>query len=291
MTFKEFVKIKTFVKHLVLIILSFLLLIFIISLLLKVYTRQGQEYIVPKIEGKLLQNVENSDDVDNFDIVVIDSIYKEGVAYGTILSQAPAPGSRVKSGRKICITIASFSGEIVQMPNCKDKSLKSSVQALVDAGLRVGTIMYRVGEISNIVVEQRYKGTTIQAGKDIQSGQAIDLVVEVSSTTASVKMPDILGKTEQDAEVLLWKAGLNVGKKNYEGKEEQGHTRVVSFSPSSRNVMIGTSISLNLVNDSQAKYKQELDQFKESNAEVEVQDSTNAGDNQENNKTDDQSLW
>jgi hypothetical protein len=63
--------------------------------------------------------------------------------------------------------------------------------------------MFRVGEIPNIVVEQRYKGTTIQAGKDIQSGESIDLVVEVSSTTSSVRMPDILSKTESDAEVLL----------------------------------------------------------------------------------------
>jgi hypothetical protein len=32
--------------------------------------------------------------------------------------------SIVKSGRKIYITVAAFSGEIVEMPNCKDKSLK-----------------------------------------------------------------------------------------------------------------------------------------------------------------------
>lgn len=274
MTFKEFVKTKTFYKHLLLIIASFLVLIFIVSLLLKVYTRHGSEYTIPKIEGKLLQDVENSDELSDFEIVVLDSIHKDGIPYGTILSQDPAPGSIVKSGRKIYITVASFSGEIVEMPNCKDKSLKSAVQALVDAGLRVGTIMFRVGEIPNIVVEQRYKGTTIQAGKDIQSGESIDLVVEVSSTTASVRMPDILSKTESDAEVLLWKAGLNIGKKTYEGKEEQGHTRVVSYSPTQRTVMLGTAISLNLVNDSQAKYKQELDNFKEENTEVEVTDSS-----------------
>jgi hypothetical protein len=54
MTFKEFVRTKTFYKHLILIIASFLVLIFIVSLLLKVYTRHGSEYTIPKIEGRLI---------------------------------------------------------------------------------------------------------------------------------------------------------------------------------------------------------------------------------------------
>lgn len=265
MALKEFLKSKLFFKHLSLIIGSFLLLLVIMSFVLKIYTRHGKEYEVPNVVHRMLSEVENDGSMDKFEIVIMDSIYKEGVAYGTILSQDPNPGSMVKKGRKIYLTIAASSGEIVQMCNCRDLGLKSAVQALVDKGLKVGTILFRTSEFksSPIVVEQRYKGQSIKPGTDIQSGERIDLVVEVSSTTATIRVPDIIGKTESDAEILLWKAGLNVGSKNYEGDRDEKHTRVASYDPISRTVTIGTSISLNLYNDTSRKYQREVDNFNE----------------------------
>ena len=138
------------------------------------------------------------------------------------------------------------------------------MQSLIDVGLRVGTIMYRTGEIDNIVVEQRYKGKSINVGSDIITGEAIDLIVEVKSTTNEVVVPDILSKTESDAEILLWKAGLNVGRKIFQGTNEQKNTRVISYTPSSRRVMIGTAINLNLMNENEKAYKKQLEDFQQS---------------------------
>ncbi|MCF0210971.1 MAG: hypothetical protein HUK18_06665 [Bacteroidales bacterium] len=276
MALKDFIKSRLFFKHLLLIIGSFLVLLVVLNLILKLYTRHGQEYEVPDITHKILFEVEKQDDMSKFEIVVLDSIYKEGVAYGTILTQDPYPSSMVKKGRKIYVTIAASGGEIVQMCNCKDLGLKSAVQTLIDKGLKVGTILFRTSAFksSPIVVEQRYKGQTIKAGSDIQLGERIDLVVEVNSTTELIRIPDIIGKTEQDAEILLWKAGLNVGSKNYEGDRDEKHTRVASYSPVSKTAIIGTSISLNLYNDTSRKYQKEVENFKEESEKVEEETST-----------------
>lgn len=263
MRLRNFLKSKLFFKHLLLIILSFFVLLFLVMQLLKIYTRHGKEYEVPKITEQSLQDVMSNQEMSLFDIVVIDSIYREDMQAGTILTQDPNPGSMVKRGRKIYVTVVAFSGEIVKMPVCVNVSLKTAVQNLVDKGLRVGTLMFRSADIggNGFVVEQRFNGQSIKAGTDIQSGEAIDLIVEVPSTTTIVKIPNILGKTEKEAELLLWQVGLNVGFKQYDGEKDRDKMRVVSYSPLSNSATLGTSISLNFMSSSKKKYQKEMDNF------------------------------
>ena len=116
MSFKQFVKSKTFFIHLGLIVASFLLLLVISFFVLKIYTRHGQEYIVPDIEGKVVSEIEQMSEMKYFDLVVIDSIFKEDTPSGTILSQEPVADSKVKKGRKIYVTVSSLSGDELNMP-------------------------------------------------------------------------------------------------------------------------------------------------------------------------------
>lgn len=246
--------------------------------ILKVYTRHGKEYEVPQITDKLLQDVVDSEEMALFDIFILDSIYRENFQPGTILTQDPNPGTMVKKGRKIYVTVVAYSGEIVSMPSCVNMSLKTAVQNLVDKNLRVGTLIFRNTDMSGdaLVVEQRYSGQTIRTGTDIQSGESVDLVVEVPSTTAMIKIPDILGLTEKEAEIMLWKAGLNIGTKQYDGEKDTQKMRVVSYSPLANSVTIGTSISLNFVNDNSRKYKKQIEQFREEKSSMAEQEQINA---------------
>lgn len=268
MALKEFLKSKVFLKNLLLIVASFIVLVFIVSFILRIYTRHGQEYEVPNIVGLNFKDIESNEKLSHFEVIVIDSIHKDGIVAGTILNQDPTEGAMVKDGRKIYITISSNSGEMMRMPSCTDKSISRAVSTLIDAGLRVGTIMYRDGEINNVVVAQRYQGKNINVGSDIISGERVDLIVEVTSTTQQVVIPNIIGRTESEAEVMLWKAGLNVGRKITQGKDNGGQNRVVSFSPSTNSVMIGTAINLNLMDDSGRGYKKEVEDF-EQNRQIE----------------------
>ncbi|MBR1770332.1 MAG: PASTA domain-containing protein [Bacteroidales bacterium] len=274
----NFLKSKAFFKHLLLIILSFFALLFIVMQLLKIYTRHGKEYEVPKITDSLYSDVAQSDEMRLFELVIIDSVYREDLKPGLIITQDPYAGSMVKKGRKIYVTVTATAGEIVSMPNCENLSLKTAVQSLVDKGLKIGTLMFRPADIvsNGFVVEQKFKGQRIRSGADIQSGEAVDLIVEVPSTTATVKIPDLLGKTEKDAEILLWKAGLNVGFKQYDGKKEGENMRVVSYSPLAKNVTLGTSISLNFMDGSKSKYREKINQFEKEKIQIEVQEDINS---------------
>ncbi len=263
MSVKDFLKSKSFFIHLGLIIISFFVIIVLVFFSLKIYTRHGKEYVVPDITGKLIQEIEQMDEMDPFNIVIIDSIFQEETPSGTILSQEPVANSKAKKGRKLYLTVASFSGDDIEMPSCVDMSLKLAVQTLTDIGLRIGNISFVQGNISNIVVAQLRNGKQIKQNTKVKRGEVIDLVVEMTESQTTTNMPDILGKTEEEAEKMLWAAGLNVGKKDFEGKKDKNHSRVVSYQPTFQGLSYGTTISLYFINDTKNNYKKAKRDFEE----------------------------
>lgn len=263
MSFKSFLKSKSFFINLGLIVASFFLILLLVFVSLKIYTRHGKEYIVPDISGKLMQEVEQMKEMAPFNVVIIDSIYQEETPSGTILSQEPVANSKAKRGRKIYLTIASFSGDEVEMPLCIDMSLKLAVQTITDIGLRIGNINFVQGDIPNIVVAQQKNGKPIRQHTKVTRGEVIDLVVEMTESQTTTNMPDILGKTEEEAERMLWAAGLNVGKKDFEGKKDKNHSRIVSYQPTFQGLTLGTTISLYFVNDTKNNYKKLKRDFEE----------------------------
>jgi beta-lactam-binding protein with PASTA domain len=263
MSVKDFLKSKSFFIHLGLIIVSFFVIILLVFFSLKIYTRHGKEYVVPDITGKLIQEIEQMDEMDPFNIVIIDSIFQEETPSGTILSQEPVANSKAKKGRKLYLTVASFSGDDIEMPSCVDMSLKLAVQTLTDIGLRIGNISFVQGNISNIVVAQLRNGKQIKQNTKVKRGEVIDLVVEMTESQTTTNMPDILGKTEEEAEKMLWAAGLNVGKKDFEGKKDKNHSRVVSYQPTFQGLSYGTTISLYFINDTKNNYKKAKRDFEE----------------------------
>ncbi len=263
MSLKQFLKSKSCLVHLILIVVSFLLLLVLSFFALKIYTRQGKEFIVPNLEGKSLMEIESIKEMSNFNLIIIDSIYKEDSPSGIVLTQEPIADSKVKKGRKIYVTITSASGDELSMPLCTDISLKTAVQSISDIGLRIGNITFIPGDISNVVVEQRKNGKKIRQNDKVKRGDVIDLVVEMNINNSTTNMPDILGKTEAEAERMLWSAGLNVGKKTFDGPKDFNHSRVVSYEPTFKGLTLGTTVSLHLINDTKNSYKKTLRDFEE----------------------------
>lgn len=287
MSLKQFLKSKSCLVHLILIVVSFLLLLVLSFFALKIYTRQGKEFIVPNLEGKSLMEIESIKEMSNFNLIIIDSIYKEDSPSGIVLTQEPIADSKVKKGRKIYVTITSASGDELNMPLCTDISLKTAVQSISDIGLRIGNITFIPGDISNVVVEQRKNGKKIRQNDKVKRGDVIDLVVEMNINNSTTNMPDILGKTEAEAERMLWSAGLNVGKKTFDGPKDFNHSRVVSYEPTFKGLTLGTTVSLHFINDTKKSYNKTLRDFEEQL----ILEQNNYVELEEGQEIDDSELW
>ncbi len=275
MSLIEFIKTKVFWKNIGLIAIVFVSILIIAFIGLNFYTRHGSEYQMPNIEGRFVDEIDEIEGMKNFELIIMDSIYTPGEHEGKIISQDPKEGEKVKRGRKVYVVVTSSKGENIPMPNCKDQSVRSAVNQITNVGLRVGKFIFNIGDFNNVVVGQRYKGNPIEEGAEIQRGEEIDLVVEMNQERYTTEMPNIIGLTEPEAEKRLWEASLNVGNKEFEGKKDIIHSRVVSVYPNNSSVTKGTTISIKFMNDTKPSYKERVKSFRMAEPVVVEESSTN----------------
>jgi beta-lactam-binding protein with PASTA domain len=63
------------------------------------------------------------------------------------------------------------------MPQLEDVSLRQAEIMLKAIGLQLGQVIYKPSPYENAVLEQLYKGRTINPGTEISAGETIVLVV------------------------------------------------------------------------------------------------------------------
>jgi beta-lactam-binding protein with PASTA domain len=180
MDFKSFHKEHPVWADILQAILLSLLIILVIMVLLRWFTRHGKEYEVPDMCGKSFAEVELFQQEGNshhFKFLVNDSVFVPDVEGGTVMSQDPAPGQLVKRGRKIYLSVSTVNPPQVEMPNLIDLSLRQAENLLKTNDLRLGQVVYKPSRYVNAVLEQRYKGRNIRQGTRLPYHSEITLVV------------------------------------------------------------------------------------------------------------------
>jgi beta-lactam-binding protein with PASTA domain len=142
------------------------------------YTRHGTEVVMPNFIGMDSQELLNKDEVSkDYIIVVSDYLFDKKTPPGTVLKQDPHVGEMVKKGRKVYVTVASSTPPKVIMPQLQDVSLRQAEIMLKAIGLILGPVIYKPSPYENAVLEQLYKGRTINPGTEISAGETVVLVV------------------------------------------------------------------------------------------------------------------
>ncbi len=168
---------RNFLKHIGLIVGVTIIILIIASWLLKFYTRHSESVIMPNYVGKTLSQAEEAIKNTDFEIIVRDSIYDSKKPKGTIYSQEPSSGSKVKKHRKIYVTMVALGSKKIDMPALVDLSLRQATQIIENSGLKLGQVIYQPSQFENAVLEQRFKGKQIETGTKIDQGSTITLIV------------------------------------------------------------------------------------------------------------------
>ena len=199
------------VKNLLIAIAIVLVLMLSVSIFLSTYTRHGEKVRVPDFFSMSIPEAQKAAHNAGMEIVVSDSVYNKRLAPGTVFSQVPPAGSYVKKDRHITVVINSFVPRKVKMPNLVDISLRQAMTNLNSKGLQVGKLIYKSSsEGTNLVLEQRYRGSKIAPGKLVESGATIDLVLGLKSDETNTHVPDVSGKTVREATNTIHDYSLNV---------------------------------------------------------------------------------
>ena len=181
MDFFRFIRTKRFVRHFLGVVVVTGIVIWIILLLLDIYTRHGKVLTVPDFAGLTIEQVNSKDEFRDYEFVVVDSVFDASKPKGTVLRQDPYPTSEVKKDRKIYLTIVSFFPEKTTMPDLKYLTLRQALSTLESAGLKKGNISYIRTFDEDAVQQQFFDGKVITAGTKLDKGSAIDLTVGIGA--------------------------------------------------------------------------------------------------------------
>lgn len=205
-----------------------LLIVVVVFIILKHYGRVGQEYPTPYVVGQYVDELES----DNLQLqyVIIDSVYQQGKRGGYILRQDPDSGSMIKTGRKIYLTVTAFVPDNAIVPDLRSLSVRHAISQLENVGLHGGKLVF-VDDPHHVVLEQKYKGRTVNEGRRLEKGAMVDLVVGRGSGSAQSIVPYLVGMSPTKARRSILSASLNVGAEHYDGITDMSRAIVYKQSP------------------------------------------------------------
>lgn len=213
----QFISSRVFLKQLVLAIVLFFAVAIGLMQYLKVFTRHGEEIEVPNLTDLHMDQIELILNEKSLRYQVIDSTYLAGKQPNLIYDQDPRPGSKVKEGRTIYISITSSNTPKVKLPDLVDLSLRKATIDLKNLGLTLGELIMRPDIANNVVLEMQMNGAKVFPGREIAKGTTIDLVVGIYNIDSLVAIPNLIGLTVEEARFYLSESALYLGRVNYEG--------------------------------------------------------------------------
>ncbi|GHV01808.1 hypothetical protein FACS1894159_10120 [Bacteroidia bacterium] len=200
-------------RNLVMALCALIAFAFVLSVLLGVFTRHNTHRTVPDFRGMQIDKATKAARRASMRTCVADSLFLPAYEPGVVLEQVPAPGAKVKAGRRIFLTVNSTHRQKVRIPYVAGFSLRQAKNNLEVAGLEIEKLVYRGDIATNNVLEERYGKTVITPKTDmeVEVGQGVTLVVGLGPGATAQAVPRVVGFSLKEAKSRIWEVGFNVG--------------------------------------------------------------------------------
>ncbi|MDG1296881.1 MAG: PASTA domain-containing protein [Saprospiraceae bacterium] len=204
-------------KNLGLMLVALLSFGFIVILGLNIYTQHGESIYLDNLQRLPIKKVEKMARKGDFKVVVFDSIWKPDIKSGVVLEQNPIPGSKIKEGRTVYLTISSSTPPKVELPLFRDaaymyqsykrildvRGINSVVkEEIIDTKQAKGTILYMYHDGKKI------EENVLKEGYLIEKGDAVELVI-TKQIIAQRTVPELVCLKLSTAKFLLETSQLN----------------------------------------------------------------------------------
>lgn len=266
----QFFKKYPWALHLLIMIGVSAVILVLVFVFIRIYARQGAESEIPDMVGMSVEEAMANDGI-GLEFVVQDSIFREGEAGGTILTQDPKGGTMVKSGRKVYLSITSYNADDAILPELAGLSVRQAVSELYGIGLSVGKLTFVEDPYKNSVVDQSCKGKSLYAGQQIARGSVVDLVVGSGDGTGSNSVPFVIGKTADRARRDILSVSLNVGKEHFRDVKDKRTAVVYRQEPDYTGVNkypYGTSVELWYIDADNTDVARMISEFKVDSSKI-----------------------
>lgn len=218
---------KKFYKHALLALITLVLLFVGWLKYLDYYTLHNKYISVPDFNNLQITQLDSVAAANDIRVVIIDSIFDRSREKGIVVNQDPEPLTDVKRNRKIYLTINSLQSRKVAFPDIYDLSLRQAIRKLEKNGLEVGRLEYRADIATNKVLNYKINGIKIEIGQELYIGAIVDLVVGKGLSKQSVIVPNLIGLTRMEANIILKSTSLNIGSEIFKSSVKDSTSAVI----------------------------------------------------------------
>lgn len=141
------------------------------------FTEHGDYKIVPDVEGFLLDDATAMIEREGFRWEVTDSVYNSSIAPGAVVEQNPKEGSKVKSMRKIYVSINAIAPRKISFPSIQETSFRQGLSLLEGLGFKDVKIVKKSSPYDGLILYVETDGKRIYKGDMVSINSKITLYV------------------------------------------------------------------------------------------------------------------
>jgi beta-lactam-binding protein with PASTA domain len=167
----------------------------------------GAEFALPDVVGVTLMEAQKKIEEKGLQLDIAAEEFDPNHPKGTVIFQVPEPGSNVKKGMTIRVTVSKGVASSA-VPNLRGISLREARLMIENAGLRMGEIVWYTDEgfPDGVVVE-----SNPPAGTVINFNTEIQLVVNQLETQPMVTVPSFVGLDLAEAKKKAEESNVLIG--------------------------------------------------------------------------------
>lgn len=185
-------------------------------IVMPVYTKHGEAVEVPNVTTMRFADAKVRLEDGGFEVLSGEERFSSQYPAGYVLEQAPRPGAKVKSGRRIYLVV-SRGERRVEVPQLVERSERDAQLLLARYGLVLGNVDY---EYSTFYPEGTISSQSIPPRAEVPQGARVNITVSAGAVPNEFVVPSVDGRPFDEAAKMLRKAGLAVGSVRYEDVDD-----------------------------------------------------------------------
>ena len=186
-----------------------------VFIIMPLYTRHWQRVQVPEVTHMSQTAARKIIASKNLAPVNGELKFDDDVPPGYVSFQNPIGNSFVKKGRRIYLNISKGKRPVF-VPKLVGMNLRDAEFMIAQAQLELGVISHDFDRYypENVVMDQ-----AIDPETEIMAGSVIDITVSLGEEPEEIYVPNLYGKTMEEAELLVKKSLLTMGQVNFRESE------------------------------------------------------------------------
>ncbi len=170
-----------------------------------------EEIKVPNFVGRTFEEAQALAQETGLEIARGEDVYSPDQEEGKITSQNPTADSVVSPGKLITVYVSKGKKDGV-VPKIVGMDYKGASEYLKTFGFELGIVKTESSTLpENVIIEQ-----SVEEGSTASKGTKIDVTVSDGKGKETVKMPNLIGKTPDEANAIIDTEGLKLGDAAYE---------------------------------------------------------------------------